>query len=106
MYDARTIAKVFRFQQDASIAYEDFIADKSNAIASVNLLRMTIEMRNGDLLHFISMRSEHDKMKVMGMQFNSIECKFDVEPEVQQYLRSRLRSPHGDVDPDIIITGE
>lgn len=106
MYDARTIAKVFRVQQDVDIAFDDFIADESKDIASVNIMRHTIEMRNGDLIYFISMRSERDKHRVTGMQFNRIECTPNVDSEVQQYLRSRLRSPHGDVDPDIIITGE
>lgn len=100
MINGRTLARVYPSQMAREYAMEDFARENAPLVQSLNNRQSTIDMRNGDRIYFVVMRSERDTMNVAGMQFNGVAVHPEVQEECRNYLRSRLRGAY-EVDDDI-----
>lgn len=104
MIDGRRLAHVYKQPMITSMAFDDFVADNSAAIASVNYRTLTAEMRNGDKVYFFTVRNSRDTGAIAGLELNSVSVYEDMDDETRQYIRSRMRDPRGAhlVDEDLI----
>lgn len=104
MYDKRMVGRIYADRYAREDGFESYVFNYPRDILSINVNDQKIELRNGDHIYFILIRSESDVYRINGHEFNSIYVHEAVDPGLHVLIRSRLRGV-GEVDPDITIFG-
>lgn len=106
MYENRIVGRIYERGYDAQEGFEDFIRQNALEVLSIYQSQLKVNMRNGDIVYFITIRHESELLeRVGGMTFQSIFVSNNVDPDLHNAIRSRLRGP-GTVDSDITIFGD
>ena len=88
-----TYARIFSNFLDASTDRDNYVYHHKADVASINDKQGKVEMRNGDYIYWIVMRSEQDRIKISGMEFKDVEI-FGVDPQLIPFIKSRVRGDY------------
>lgn len=83
--------RVFDNKQRATDDQDDWVVAHAVEVAAIDHTRATADLRNGDRVYWVTVRTRADLYQVRGMEYDSVEYLGNFDKDIEVEIQSRVR---------------